>query len=328
MKKLKNLLTIAVILVTAFVCVNANSAVVGDYVPSTDLQSIDRSDGKLVSNISGVTYIDGGYATIQNGGGRLIWRTDLADVSTNLRRETNALNLCRDIEGILNVNGELFIADEGNPATIYNIGHPSTLTNCRDALSSFTLSGMDAGDNRGIEGLSQLLPSDGGAMIAVKQSSPEKIVYFNYTGLESNYETFELFTLSSDCTDLGDVTVHPTSGNVLIICKGIKTIQEYTVDGALVSSLSISEFRQAEGLVFGPNEVLVVVGERNEVRVFVQSGTTNPDPDPVDPVLEDCEVTGTVQGVDVDNPVISGTLQVVCSSISGTIEVDSPLIGQ
>jgi len=328
MKKLKNLLTIAVILSTAAICVHANSAVVGEYTPLTSLETIQRADGRRVSNISGVTYIDGGYVTIQNGGGRLIWRSDLADVSTNLRRETNALNNCRDIEGILNVNGQLFLADEGNPAVIYNVDHPAVLKNCRDALSSFTLSGMDAGDNRGIEGLSQLLESDGGAMIAVKQSNPEKIVHFNYTGLEDNYDTSELFPILGGCSDLGDVTVNPTSGNVLIICKNLKIVQEYTVTGVLVSTLDISEFRQAEGLVFGPNEELVIVGEANEVRVFTIDGNPVDPVDPVDPVLETCTISGTIENVDIDSPIIAGTLDVVCPSLSGTITVNTPVGAQ
>ena len=198
---------------------------------------------------------------LQNGGGRLLCRTDLTDTDTTTISLGNQ-NYCNDIEGGWAFGSLDLYADEGTPARIYFMAHGGK--KCSEAIRTITLNGMDeTRGNYGIEGISELLD---GRLVVVKEAAPVRVAVFTLVEGLNNYTPADLITVSN-CSGLGDVTVK-ANGNLLIICKRQKKIQEYTSEGVLVGELLIPQFSQPEGIAEFANGDIGVLGEPNQYQIF------------------------------------------------------------
>jgi len=217
-----------------------------------------------VSQASALFTRDNEICLLQNGGGRLLCRTDLTDPDTTVLRR-NHQGGCSDIEGGWAYGDFDLYADEDTPARVYFMAHGGR--KCSEALRTVTLTGMDESRNSfGIEGISVL--SDG-RIVVVKERSPVRVAVFSLIDSVDSYSPTDLFDIQ-DCSKLGDVSVKE-DGNILIICKSPKKIQEYSVGGALLGELPIPQFNQPEGIAEIEIGVIAVLGEPNQYQVFSAS---------------------------------------------------------
>lgn len=198
---------------------------------------------------------------LQNDGGRLLCRTDLADPNTNVIR-LGLQNGCGDIEGGWAYDKFDLYADERTPARIYFMIHGGR--ECTRAFRTIILNGMDeTRGSFGIEGVSALAD---GRIVVVKERSPVRVAVFSLVDGVKNYTPTDLFPVQN-CSRLGDVTVK-TDGNLLLLCKSPKKVQEYSLAGVLISELAIPQFNQPEGIAELPNGDIGVLGEPNQYQVF------------------------------------------------------------
>lgn len=245
------------------------AATIDEYVPG---QLHLLSD---VRQASALFIRDNEICLLQNGGGRLLCRTDLTDSSTTVI-SLNHQSGCGDIEGGWAYGDFDLYADEGTPARIYFMTHGGR--KCKEAARTITLTGMDEFKKSfGIEGISSL---PDGRLIVVKERSPVRVAVFSLIDGIDNYSPTDLFNVQ-DCTRLGDVTVK-ADGNILVICKSKKKIQEYSVSGVLLGELSIPQFNQPEGIAEFENGDIAVLGEPNQYQIFTDGEqTTSACPDPL-----------------------------------------------
>ncbi len=229
--------------------------------------SIDRyKPGKFhslpgVAQASALFVRDKDICLLQNGGGRLLCRTDLTDKDTTTISLGNQ-NGCNDIEGGWAYGSFDLYVDEGTPARIYFMAHGGK--KCSEARRTITLSGMDeTRGSFGIEGISELLD---GRIVVVKEAAPVRVAVFTLVDGINSYTPADLFTVSN-CSGLSDVTVK-ADGNLLIVCKRQKKIQEYTITGVLVGELLIPQFSQPEGIAEFANGDVGVLGEPNQYQIF------------------------------------------------------------
>jgi len=214
-----------------------------------------------VSQASALFTRDDKICLLQNGGGRLLCRTDLTDPKTTVKSR-NHQNGCSDIEGGWAYGDFDLYADEGTPARIYFMTHGGR--KCSRAARTITLTGMDeTRGSFGIEGISSL---PDGRLIVVKERSPVRVAVFSLVDDVDDYTPTDLFEVQN-CSKLGDVSVK-ANGNILIICKSPEKIQEYSVSGALLGELSIPQFNQPEGIAELENGDIAVLGEPNQYQVF------------------------------------------------------------
>lgn len=290
---------------------SANAANISDYSPASDLVNLTRVDGSSVNNVSTIYSHDGNMVALLNGGGRLMYRTDLADPSTSIREVNSHMGGCGDIEGGVQLGNYNLYANEQTPATIFVMPGPDSARKCIDLdnpIETFTLVDMDEFKKTfGVEGIT-ILPD--GRIVVVKEAVPERVAVFNYVAGTASYTPVDLFTVRSDCNRLGDIAISP-EGNIVVICKSQRTLQEYTIDGEFIAVLPIPEFPQAEGLMFS-NGILHIVGEPNHYRTY--SATP--------PVYETCELSGSIQ-VDIINNNALGSATVTCPGLNGAITIDS-----
>jgi len=285
-----------------------NAANISDYSPAGDLINLTRVDGSSVNNVSTIFSHDGNMVALLNGGGRLMYRTDMADPNTAIREINSNMGGCGDIEGGVQFGNYNFYANEQTPATIFVMPGPDSARKCSQAIETFTLVGMDESSGSfGIEGIT-ILPD--GRIVVVKEAAPERVAVFDYVSGTNSYTPVDLFPVRSDCNRLGDIAINP-EGNIVVICKRQRTLQEYTIEGVFVAQLPIPEFPQAEGLMFS-NGLLHLVGEPNHYRVY--SATP--------PIYETCELSGSIQ-IDIINNKALGSGTVICSNLNGTVIIDS-----
>jgi len=198
---------------------------------------------------------------LQNGGGKLLCRADLTDPSTTIISLGNQ-NGCGDIEGGWAYGEFDLYADEGTPARIYFMAHGGR--KCSRAVRTITLNGMDEWKQSfGIEGVSSL---PDGRVVVVKEAAPVRVAAFTLVDNVDNYTPTDLFPVNN-CSRLGDVTVK-SDGNILLICKSDKKIQEYDIGGRLLSELLIPQFNQPEGIAELPSGDIGVLGEPNQYQIF------------------------------------------------------------
>lgn len=198
---------------------------------------------------------------LQNGGGRLLCSTDPTDPNTNIIRLGNQ-NGCGDIEGGWAYDEYDLYADERTPARIYFMIHGGR--KCTRAFRTIILNGMDeTRGSFGIEGVSALAD---GRIVVVKERSPVRVAVFSLEDGVNNYTPTDLFPVQN-CSRLGDVTVK-TNGNLLLLCKSPKKVQEYSLAGVLMSELAIPQFNQPEGIAELPNGDIGILGEPNQYQVF------------------------------------------------------------
>lgn len=217
-----------------------------------------------VSQASALFIRDNEICLLQNGGGRLLCRTDLTDSSTTVISR-NHQNGCSDIEGGWAYGKYDLYANEGTPARIHFMTHGGR--KCDEAPRTITLNGMDeTRGSYGIEGISSL---PDGRLIVVKERSPVRVAVFSLIDSIDNYSPTDLFDVQN-CSKLGDVTVK-ADGNILLICKSEKKIQEYSLSGALLGELLIPQFNQPEGIAELKNGDIAVLGEPNQYQVFTGS---------------------------------------------------------
>lgn len=204
---------------------------------------------------------DNEICLLQNNGGRILCRTDMTDPKTTVLRR-NHQGGCSDIEGGWAYGEFDLYADEGTPARIYFMKHGRG--KCSEAPRTVTLVGMDETKKSfGIEGVSSLAD---GRIIVVKERSPVRVAVFSLADNVDTYSPTDLFKVQN-CSTLGDVTVK-ADGNILIICKSEKSIQEYSVSGTLIGEFPIPQFRQPEGIAELKNGDIAVLGEPNQYQVF------------------------------------------------------------
>ncbi len=299
---------------------DSHSADIGDYEADGNLINLTRDDGRGVSQQSTLFLFDGNQISMANGGGMMLYRSDMADPSTNVRRELGNMGGCGDIEGGYQFGDKVLLANESTPATIHVMQHPSILGGCNNDLETFTLSGMDeTSGSWGIEGIAIL---NDGRFVVVKQNQPARIAVFDYVEGTANYNPTDLFDLESkNCGNVGDLTVRPETGNVLIICKAQGAVKEFTISGDYISEMAIPQFGQAEGIMEYPDGRVCINGEAAQYQCFLPSGVVIPPPPPI---LSNCTISG--DGVlDTSTGLVTGTLTANCENSSGTVELESQL---
>ena len=295
-------------------CNKINAADISQFSPTSEIVNIQRSDGRSAYQQSTLFGFNGNQVSMANGGGQMLYRSDLTDPTTSLG-ELRYQDGCDDIEGGYQFGENVLLADERTPATIYVMPSADSLNKCTQAIESFTLSGFD--ETRGSYGIEGIAVLQDGRFVAVKQNAPARIAVFDYVAGTANYNPVDLFSFNGQCTNIGDVTVRP-NGNLIVICKGQNNLQEYTISGALVSTLPIT-LDQAEG-VMEENGEICVLGEPAQYQCF-SSGDVVVDPDPI--VEEVCTISSKDVVVLVDSPRVNTTLDVTCETFNGTIDIDS-----
>jgi uncharacterized protein YjiK len=228
----------------------------------------------LADNLSGLTF-SATTGTLFTAINRPPELAELAENGTLLRRIT--LTGASDVEGITHIDGTQFIVvDEDRHRLSWVTIDPDTTTIDLDAAPFLTLD-LGAFSNMGFEGVSW--DQRRKELVMVQEMWPVRVLVIG--GLERAVSGQGLGVTVREwqpdswaghfLTDLSSVTVHDTTGNMILLSDLTSALAEYSADGAPLSVLTLwsgwhgltESVPQAEGVAIGPDGAVYIVSEPN-----------------------------------------------------------------
>ena len=275
-----------------------------EYAISDDV--IQIGDGEVpdpvTENLSGVTFSSntGSLFTVINSIGGSNLNTAVVELATDgTVQRSISLTGFEDTEGIVHLGGDRFGIIEERRRNLVTISIGAAITTLDRSVGTVIPlgGGVTAGStNQRLEGITYNSAAD--QIYVVREQSPQEIRSFDLSdaealaaiggaGLESAIagimsDPFDAGNLNSLALgDLAGLHFNTATNSLLILSEQSDRLVEVSPAGALLSSISLTgenQLNQPEGVTMGSDGTIYIVGEPDELAVFVGPEPSVPEP--------------------------------------------------